>query len=153
MDVSADTVGVYRFFDTHYGTHFFSGSPSERDTIIATRPDLVFEGVGLQSVDPASNDPNSAPVYRFFDSVYGTHFFTASASERDIIIQTRPDLLFEGTGFYEHTAQQPGDVAVYRFFDTNYGTHFYTADPGERATVLATRPDLVDEGIGFYAPS
>ena len=151
--LTGDTIGVFRFFDSNYGTHFFSASPDERNTIVATRPDLVYEGVGLQSVDPASNDPNSSPVYRFFDSTYGTHFFTASASERDTVIGTRPDLVYEGTGFYEHTQQQAGDTAVYRFFDTRFGTHFYTADAGERATVAATRPDLVDEGIGFYAPA
>jgi T5SS/PEP-CTERM-associated repeat protein len=153
ISLTGDTIGVFRFFDSNYGTHFFSASPSERNTIISTRPDLVYEGVGLQSVDPASNDPNSAPVYRFFDSTYGTHFFTASASERDTVIQTRSDLLYEGTGFLEHTQQQAGDIAVYRFFDTHFGTHFYTADAGERATVAATRPDLIDEGIGFYAPA
>ncbi|MBV8930456.1 MAG: hypothetical protein JO152_15150, partial [Mycobacteriaceae bacterium] len=70
------TIGVYRFFDSHYGTHFFTASATERDTILATRPDLVSEGVGLSAVDPASNDPNGAPVYRFFDTTYGTHFFT-----------------------------------------------------------------------------
>jgi len=151
--LTADTVGVYRFFDSNYGTHFFSASGDEKNTILATRPDLVYEGVGLQSIDPAAPDPNASPVYRFFDTTYGTHFFTASASERDAVISSRPDLLYEGTGFIEHVAQQSGDTAVYRFFDTKYGTHFYTADANERATIVATRPDLVDEGTGFYAPS
>ena len=151
--LTADTIGVYRFFDSNYGTHFFSASASEKDTIMATRSDLVYEGVGLQSIDPVSNDPHAAPVYRFFDETYGTHFFTASASERNTVIATRPDLAYEGVGFIEHVAQQTGDTPVYRFFDTRYGTHFYTADSNERATVVATRPDLVDEGVGFYAPS
>jgi hypothetical protein len=144
---------VFRFFDTSHGTHFFTGSVSEKDQILASRPDLKFEGTGMQAVGPSTTDANSAPVYRFFDKVYGTHFFTASASERDAVRATRPDLTFEGTGFNEHTAQQPGDVPVYRFFDTQFGTHFYTADAGERATILATRSDLRDEGIGFYAPT
>ncbi len=147
------TVGVFRFFDSNYGTHFFSSSLSEKNTIITSRPDLVYEGVGLESVDPAANDPNASPVYRFFDTAYGTHFFTASTAERDTVIANRPDLLYEGTGFVEHTVQQPGDVGVYRFFDTRFGTHFYTADASERATIIGTRPDLIDEGIGFYAPT
>lgn len=151
--LTADTVGVYRFFDSNYGTHFFSASGSEKNTILATRPDLIYEGVGLQSIDPAAPDPNASPVYRFFDTTYGTHFFTASASERDTVIASRPDLVYENTGFIEHVAQQSGDTAVYRFFDTKYGTHFYTADASERATIVATRPDLVDEGTGFYAPT
>ena len=152
VSISVDTIGVYRFFDSNYGTHFFSAAASEKNTILATRPDLVYEGVGLQSIDPTAGDPNAVPVYRFFDLTYGTHFFTASASERDTVIASRSDLVFEGTGFLEHTAQQAGDTAVYRFFDTKFGTHFYTADNSERATIVATRPDLLYEGIGFYAP-
>ena len=146
------TVGVFRFFDSNYGTHFFSSSSSEKNTIITTRPDLVYEGVGLESIDPAASDPNAANVYRFFDLSFGTHFFTASAAERDAVIASRSDLVYEGSGFIEHTTSQPGDVGVYRFFDTNYGTHFYTADVAERNMIVATRSDLVDEGIGFYAP-
>ncbi len=151
--LTPDTIGVYRFFDTNYGTHFFSASTSEKDTVMATRPDLVYEGIGLQSINPAAVDPQAAPVYRFFDETYGTHFFTASASEAQTVQATRSDLAYEGTGFIEHTTQQAGDAAVYRFFDTKYGTHFYTADANERATIVATRPDLVDEGVGFYAPT
>lgn len=152
IPVTATTVGVFRFFDSKFGTHFFTGDAGERDTILATRPDLVSEGVGLQAVDPASHDPNAVPVFRFFDTKFGTHFFTASVGERDQVVAGRPDLTFEGTGFLEHATRQAGDTPVYRFFDSNFGTHFYTGDAGERASIVATRPDLVDEGIGFYAP-
>ena len=44
-------------------------------------------------------------MYRFFDTAYGTHFFTASAAEKDQITATRPDLVLEGAEFLEHTAQ------------------------------------------------
>ncbi len=150
------TIGVYRFFDSSTGTHFYTADPNEDKTVLANRPDLVPEGpggVGLQAIAVAGSDPNAAPVYRFFDTVYGTHFFTASATERDSIIASRPDLTYEpNSTFYEHTTQQPGDVAVYRFFDNVHGTHFYTDSPSEQAGILANRPDLVSEGIGFYEP-
>ncbi len=148
----ATTTDVFRFFDTQHGTHFYSDSASEQAQIAASRPDLVYEGIGFDSIDPAIADPNAAPVYRFFEGTFGTHFYTASAVERDSIEASRPDLVFEGVGFIEHTTPQPGDAPVYRLFDTTYGTHFYTADAGERASVLATRPDLKDEGIAFFTP-
>ena len=143
---------IYRFFDDVHGTQFLTASLSETQTLQATRPDLVYEGIGLTAANPAT-DPAAAPVYRFFDSTFGTHFYTDSATERDTVLATRPDLVNEGIGFYEHTTAQPGDAAVYRFFDSSAGTHFYTASVGERATIIATRPDLISEGIGFYAPS
>jgi hypothetical protein len=146
------SVGVFRFFDTEDGTHFFTASAAERDQIVAARPDFVYEGVGINAVSLAAADPGCEPVYRFFDSTDGTHFFTASASERDTVEATRHDLVFEGVGFYEDRSQQSGDGAVYRFFDTIHGTHLYTADKSERATIIATRADLTPEGIAFYAP-
>lgn len=145
-------VGVYRFFDRIDGTHFFTASAAERDALISTRADMAYEGVGLSADNPANADPAAAPVYRFFDTIHGTHFFTASQAEKAQVSATRADLTFEGIGFYEHTAPASGDVAVYRFFDATYGTHFYTADATERASLLITRPDLKDEGVGFYAP-
>ena len=151
---AADPITVYRFFDTSNGTHFYTADPAEAALVLRNRPDLVADGAGLRALNPAANDPAAAPVFRFFDVSTGTHFFTASAAERDTIIKTRADLQFEPSSiFYEHLEFQSGDTAVYRFFDSVHGTHFYTADPTERATILATRSDLVGEGIGFYEPA
>ncbi len=154
-NITPTTVGlqVFRFFDTHSGTHFYTDSAAEESGLIASRPDLVFEGVGLNALNPSASDPNAAPVFRFFEKTDGSHFYTASAAERDGLIASRSDLVFEGTGFYEHTTQQVGDSPVYRFFDNQNGTHFYTASATESASVLATRPDLVNEGVAFYTLS
>jgi len=148
----AEISGVYRFFDTTTGTHFLTGSTSEAVTLLVDRPDLTFEGLGLSAAAPPSQDPNAVPVYRFFDTADGTHFFTTSTTERDQIQATRPDLVLEQTSFYEHASAMPGDVAVYRFFDTIHGTHFYTDNATERASIDATRIDLKDEGVAFYSP-
>lgn len=150
--VSGQTIGVYRFFDKSDGTHFFTASEQERNTLLLTRPDLTYEGAALNAVASSGSDPNAVPVFRFFDTVHGTHFYSDDAAERDTVIATRPDLAYEGIGFYEHATAQAGDTPVYRFFDTRFGTHFYTSDPAERATILATRSDLRDEGVGFFAP-
>lgn len=144
------TTPIYRFFDTADGTHFFTDSAAERDTIVNTRPDLAFEGVTLNAADP--NGAGAASIFRFFDTVHGTHFYTADPAERDAVRASRPDLTFEGAAFSEHLSTQPGDTPVYRFFDTRLGTHFYTASAAEAATTMQSRPDLTSEGIAFYAP-
>ena len=38
---------VYRFFETTSGGHFFTDSATERDTVMATRSDMRFEGVAF----------------------------------------------------------------------------------------------------------
>ena len=147
-------ISIYRFFNTADGTHFFTASATEAASISATRTDLAYEGVGLSGYATADASPSSEAVFRFFDMTDGTHFYTASTSERDAL-QAAPssNMTFEGTAFYEDATPQAGDTAVYRFFDTAHGTHLFSSSASEKANILATRPDLVSEGIAFYAPS
>ena len=151
-NLASAVIAVYRFFDTSSGTQFLTASAAERNSVIATRPDLTYEGVGLGGITPGT-DSSAVPVYRFFDTTTGTHFFTSSQSEEANLVTSRPDLVLEQTTFYEHASAQTGDVAVYRFFDKTDGTHFYTASDSECTTIAATRPDMAYEGIAFYSPT
>lgn len=145
---------VYRFFDATHGTQLLTQDATERDTILGTRPDLHFEGIAFQAIQPQQADTSAVAIYRFFDTTNGTHFMTASATERDTLLGSRPDLVFEpGSTMFEHATAQAGDVAVYRFFDQNSGAHFFTSNVSERANILATRPDMTMEGVAFYAPA
>lgn len=153
VSLTDDTAPVYRFFNTTDGTQFLTASAAERDAAIAGRPNLAYQGVGMGAVAAAADDPNAVPVYRFFDTTNGTHFYTASQTEQSAILANRPDMVAEGTSFLEHAVQQAGDQAVYRFYDAANGSHFFTASDSERAALLTSRPDMVVEGIAFYAPS
>ena len=146
-------VAVYRFFDSTSGTQFLTGSMSEASTLITTRQDLHFEGLGMGGIASGSSDPNAVSVFRFFDTTNGTHFFTTDANEANTIGKTRADLVAEGASFMEHQTAESGDTAVYRFFNANNGTHFFTNSATEQATIMSTRPDMHSEGIAFYAPT
>lgn len=148
-----DQVAIHRFFDKNDGTHFFTASATEAASLTAGRADLSYEGVGLRGYDTSDATPSSQAVFRFFDLADGTHFYTASADERDSLL-TSPSsgMKYEGVAFYEDSVPQAGDTAVFRFFDTVHGTHLFTQSTGERASILSTRADLVAEGIAFYAP-
>jgi hypothetical protein len=60
-----------------------------------------FEGVGYY--EHTSQQAGDAPVYRFFETTSGGHFFTASAAERDTVQATRSDMRFEGIAFFAPT--------------------------------------------------
>ena len=94
-----DAVDVYRFFDAGNGTHFMTSSPSERDAVLANRPDLVYEPSSTM-VEHATAQAGDAAVFRFFDKTNGTHFYTAEAGERAAILSTRPEMTPEGIAFY-----------------------------------------------------
>ena len=152
---------VYRFFDTIYGTHLFTQSVSEAQSIVANRLDLTQETNGFGAVAPSSTSAEA--VYRFFEQANGTHFFTANQSEflgltTPGSASYRSDFTYESSStFYEHASAQSGDVAVYRLFDAVKGTQFLTGDQGEYAGLTTAgsasyRADLKPEGIAFYAP-
>ena len=63
--------------------------------------DMNFEGVGYS--EHTSQQVGDAPVYRFFETTSGGHFFTASAAERDTVQATRSDMRFEGIAFFAPT--------------------------------------------------
>ena len=72
---------VFRFFDTHNGTHLFTTSRSEVATITSTRPDLVAEQTTFS--EHLTARPGDTPVFCFFEKADGTHFYTASNDERE----------------------------------------------------------------------
>ena len=149
----AQKMQTYRFFDTESGTQFLTSDLKEVATIIATRPDLKYEGYGLTAINSARNDPDAVMVSRFFDINNGTHFYTTNESEKAQIIATRADLVLEEGGFFEHNSQQQDDIPVYRFFESQTGDHFYTSSTNEKSTILAGRPDMLYEGVAFFAPT
>lgn len=99
MDPSNSNVAsVFRFFNMSNGTHFFTTDAGERNTILATRSDLVQERANF--AEHLQSQAGDTAVFRFFDSHSGDHFFTQNAAERANIVATRPDMVSEGVAFY-----------------------------------------------------
>lgn len=109
--------------------------------------------VSILNDDPNIVDKQQVPapidVYRFYKADTGTHFFTASAQERDIIKNTLPQYTFEGAGF-QAVPDQPGADPIFRFYQAKTGTHFFTPSVEERDSVIKNLPQYSYEGVGFY---
>ena len=91
------------------------------------------------------------PVFRFYNTQTGAHFYTGSTNERDHVIQTWPQFVYEGTAFIAATVAAPGTLPIYRFYNTQNGAHFYTASAAERDQVIANLPQFSFEGVRYYA--
>ena len=91
------------------------------------------------------------PIYRFFNTQKGTHFYTRYVSERNAVSGSLPQFSYEGPAFSAYSVMGAGLSPVYRFFNTSTGAHFYTINAGERDTVINTLPQYSYEGIGWYA--
>ena len=103
----ADSVPVFRFYNKTTGTHFYTTSVSERDGIVAYYPQFVYEGPAFHALAAAGTDGRTA-VFRFFNKTTGSHFYTASAVERDKVIATYAAIVYDGVAFYGASAQLPG---------------------------------------------
>ena len=93
------------------------------------------------------------PVYRFFNSQTGTHFYTINQAERDLVLAKYAQFLYEGPAYYAYQTSQAGSLPVYRFFNRSTGTHFYTQSEAEKNFVLAAYPVFAFEGPAYWAPA
>ena len=143
---------VYRFYHRKNGSHFYTASVAERDRVIAKLPrTYAYEGVAysVNVADPA----NSAPLYRFFNKKNGSHFYTASAEERDRVRATSSrTYAYEGVAYYVATAPSVASMPIYRFFNKRNRSHFYTASTAEKNLVIRDLGATYSyEGTAFWA--
>lgn len=146
---SYNTDGIYRFYNTQTGTHFYTGSLNEAETVLTNLPQFIFEGQSFEKNTSSGGD--AINVFRFFNTQTGTHFFTASASEASQVRTTLPQYNDEGIAYNAHNQKVAGTTELYRFFNTQTGTHFYTANTDEMINVVTTLSGIYKyEGIAYY---
>jgi len=93
------TSAVYRFYNKKTGTHFYTISAEERDNVVANLSGTyAFDGPAwYASLTPMQS---SIPIFRFFNTKTGTHFYTTSTAERARVIATLPEYSNEGIAYY-----------------------------------------------------
>ena len=89
----------------------------------------------------------SVPLYRFWNTKTGTHFYTTSETEKTKIITTYKEWIYEGIAADIHTTQKTGTTPLYRFWNTKTGTHFYTTSEKEKNKLITTYKEWIYEGI------
>ena len=143
---------VYRFIRLDTGAHFFTSSEAEKEMILNEfSPDnWVYEGESF-SVFPVAIE-NALPVYRLYNSMSGSHFYTISEEEKDNVLANMPSFSLEGVAFYAYSTNVEGTLPVYRFFNMSTASHFFTMSEFERDTIIATISGVFSyDGIAFYA--
>ena len=143
---------VFRFYNQDTGTHFYTIAAPERDRVLGSYPQFIYEGPAFAAFAQAT--AGAQPVFRFFNTLTGTHFYTNSTAERDHVIATWPQFAFEGTSYFAMPAAgSDARIPLFRFFNSTTGAHFYTASTAERDQVRATLPQFAYEGVAFYVYS
>jgi uncharacterized protein (DUF1800 family) len=117
--------------------------------LLAGLPAVMALAALLFALPAAAAAPS--PVFRFYNTATGTHFYTISVSERDAVIARYPTFTYEGPTFWALTTPDATTRPVYRFFNVRTGTHFYTISETEKNFVIANYPTFIFEGAVYYA--
>ncbi|NDP43018.1 MAG: DUF1800 family protein [Aromatoleum sp.] len=112
---------------------------------------LVAAAFAAGVVSAPARGAEPSPVFRFYNTVLGTHFYTISPAERDAVIARYPQFTYEGPAFWAYVQPDSSLKPVYRFYNLRTGTHFYTMTETEKNFVIANYPVLVFEGPVYYA--
>ncbi|MBN1362272.1 MAG: hypothetical protein JW993_16880 [Sedimentisphaerales bacterium] len=93
---------VYRFWSEKLAGHFYTISEEEKNALLQKYPDVwTFEGVVFYAYAPGSEPVGAKPVYRFWSSRFGHHFYTIDESEKDKLLNSPANLwAFEGIAWY-----------------------------------------------------
>jgi hypothetical protein len=91
---------LYRFYNKTDGSHFYTASEAEKNAIVANLPATYLLEGPVYNVC-ATAVAGATPVYRFYDKVNGSHFYTASEAEKNAVVANLPSIYsLEGIGFY-----------------------------------------------------
>lgn len=92
-------VEVFRFYNVKTGTHFYTASTAERDTVKSTLAEFSYEGAAYQGFSDDGGGTHQA-LYRFYNTQTGAHFYTASDTEMATTVQNLPQYKYEGIAYY-----------------------------------------------------
>lgn len=161
-DIPTNSVSpVYRFYNTRDKAFFYTNSPTEVDMVIANSEPgsaanwpYVYQGATFEA---AHSYLSTTPLFRFYNTSTGHHFFTTSTAEKDLVI-TNSDLglwpfNYEGVAMNVYgsdpTPFAGQEVAVHRFYSPTLDRHFFTADQEEVNEINLTGVWNY-EGVAFY---
>lgn len=145
----SDVKLVYKLFNQTTGDYLITTSKAEQDALTG----LPSNGAKQWIIDTSYQSPlnSGQPLYRFFQSQTGLHFYTAELSEKEQLI-SNSELGFNYEGevgnVYAAGSAAVGSGPVSRFYNANTNQHFYAFDQLQ-VDALAKLPSNQYEGIAY----
>lgn len=115
----ADDVGlglqpVHRFYCESLNSHFYTMSESEKNKLIDSYAHVwTYQGVAFYVFAEGERPDVASPVYRFWSSTLGRHFYTIDEREKDKLIDQYAHVwTFEGIAWYAYGPPQVAAGAI-----------------------------------------
>lgn len=150
-NADVDDGNVYRFFNQETGSHFYTASEVEKNSVVENLSNYIFEGVAYEAADPIAGIDGVSTVHRFLNQNTGVHLYTIDETEKNYVIENLSNYSYEGEVFTAFDSQQEETIPIYRFYNLAIDAHFYTASDIEREAVINELSDYSYEGIAYYA--
>ena len=148
---------LYRYWKSSISDHFYTTNIKEIGT---SARGLVghhgYTSEGTQCLVYTRQVAGSVPLYRYWKSDIGDHFYTTSSNE---IGTTTPGVtgnhgyISEGVAGYCFPHATAGTIPLYRYWKASVGDHFYTTYSGEIGTTVpgqVGQHGYVSEGVACY---
>jgi len=142
---------VYRFYNMLNGSHFYTADASEKARVQRTLSSTYsLDGVGYRV--NTTNPANCARLYRFYNRLNGSHFYTVDVAEKNRVQTTLSATYgYDGEAYSVCSAPIAGADTVWRFYNKLNGSHFYTVDPVEKARIIRELSGTYAlDGAAFY---
>ena len=152
---NADLTALYRYWNPSVSDHFYTTNINEIGT--ATAGEVGKHGYrseGAESLVYTGRVTGTVPLYRYWNSALGDHFYTTASSE---IGTTAPGetgqhgYVSKGIVGYCFPSSVPGTVPLHRYWSG--GDHFYTTDVAEIGTTAIGQAGQYGyryEGVACY---
>jgi hypothetical protein len=99
-DSDPDCKPVYRFWSDRLKSHFYTISEGEKNGLIGVWG-WIYEGVSFFAYPVGEGPDWSLPVYRFWSSKYGSHYYTIDEADKANLIKNSSNFwTFENAGWY-----------------------------------------------------
>ncbi len=148
-NTQANLAPVYRFWSTATGQHLYTISESEKNKIVTQlAKDWKYEGVVFYAYAPGKQPFGAIPVYRFAAVSFGDHFYTASESEKNKLLNQAHRWIYEGVAWYAFAHPNQLTPAAYEFAG---GAKAASCAMTLAAYVDGARADLDQPTIAFTA--
>ena len=139
--------------ETDYHNDLYGASYTDATVKTTVEVGVVSSGVNITVGGTGGSTPTPVtpvPVYRLYNFINGTHFYTDSASEKDYVLATWGDVYrLDGVAYSLNPANNT--TRLTRLYNKVSGSHFYTASPSEAADALAKWPSVFSLDGPTYA--
>ena len=147
-------IPLHRFSRPANGSHFFTANEAEYTNVLSFVDRGIFNYDGVSHYVVGNHTLQSQPVYRLYNRLSGSHFYTANREEM-LLVLSNPNRIFsyEGVAFYVFLTPELGTMPVYRFYAPPTGSHFFTISEAEKNQLQGSMPvDVLSyDGVAWYA--